>query len=148
MEKDRLQPREIASGRLFDDIRNIIEQGRRQAYAAANRIAVLTYWYIGRRIVEEEQHGEVHAQYDTRLIKTLAERLTLKYGNTFSKRNLAYYRKFYLEFRDVEILHTCVQNFTWSHVRRLLSVSNTQAREWYAKEASEQMWSVRTLNRF
>lgn len=65
----------------------------------------------------------------------------------FSKRNLAYYRKFYLEFRDVEILHTRVQNLTWSHVRRLLSVSNTQAIEWYAKEASEQMWSVRTLNR-
>ena len=37
------------------DIRKIIEQGRRQAYAAANQTIVLTYWYIGRRIVEEER---------------------------------------------------------------------------------------------
>jgi predicted nuclease of restriction endonuclease-like (RecB) superfamily len=36
---------------------------------------------------------------------------------------------------------------TWSHYRRLLSVTDPQAREWYAKEAAEQMWSYATLNR-
>ena len=86
MEKNKLQHHNITTDTLFDDIRNIIEQGRRQAYAAANQITVLTYWHIGRRIVEEEQHGEARAQYGTRLIKTLAEQLMPKYGNTFSKR--------------------------------------------------------------
>lgn len=43
--------------KLLNDIRQIIEQGRRQAYAAAGQIAVVTYWNIGKRIVEEEQHG-------------------------------------------------------------------------------------------
>lgn len=69
MEKNKLQHHNITTDTLFDDIRNIIEQGRRQAYAAANQITVLTYWHIGRRIVEEEQHGEARAQYGTRLIK-------------------------------------------------------------------------------
>ena len=68
MEKNKLQHRDITTDQIFDDIRNIIEQGRKQAYAAANQIAVLTYWHIGRRIVEEEQHGEARAQYGTRLI--------------------------------------------------------------------------------
>ena len=72
-----MQHHNITTDTLFDDIRNIIEQGRRQAYAAANQITVLTYWHIGRRIVEEEQHGEARAQYGTRLIKTLAEQLML-----------------------------------------------------------------------
>ena len=73
---------------FLNDIGHIIEQGRQQAYAAANQVAVLTYWHIGKRIVEEEQHGEVRAQYGARLIKTLAEQLVPKYGNTFGKRNL------------------------------------------------------------
>ena len=85
MEKNKLQHRDITTDKLFDDIRNIIEQGRKQAYAATNQIAVLTYWHIGRRIVEEEQHGEARAQYGTRLIKTLAEQLMPKYVNTLSK---------------------------------------------------------------
>ena len=75
MEKNKIQHLNITTDKLFDDIRNIIEQGRRQAYAATNQIVLLTYWHIGRRIVEEEQHGKARAQYGTRLIKTLAEQL-------------------------------------------------------------------------
>lgn len=55
MEKNKLQ--HVTTDKLISDIRSIIEQGRQQAYAAANQIAILTYWHIGRRIVEEEQHG-------------------------------------------------------------------------------------------
>lgn len=147
MEKNKLQHHNITTDTLFDDIRNIIEQGRQQAYAAANQITVLTYWHIGRRIVEEEQHGEARAQYGTRLIKTLAEQLMPKYGNTFSKRNLDYFRQFYLCFSDLEIVNTRVHNLTWSHFRSIIQVADPKAREWYVKEASEQMWSVRILNR-
>jgi len=36
---------------------------------------------------------------------------------------------------------------TWSHYKRLLSVSNPEVRAWHLKEAQEQMWSYRTLGR-
>ena len=36
---------------------------------------------------------------------------------------------------------------SWSHYKRLLTVPNPVARAWYLKEAQEQMWSYRTLNR-
>lgn len=100
MEKNKLQ-HNVTTDKLVSDIRSIIEQGRRQAYSAVNQVAVLTYWHIGRRIVEEEQHGESRAVYGTRLIKTLAEQLVPKYGNTFSKRNLDYFRQFYLCFNNL-----------------------------------------------
>ena len=35
----------------------------------------------------------------------------------------------------------------WSHYERLIRVEDRKAREWYAKEAFEQGWSYRTLNR-
>ena len=137
----------IISDSLVADVRNIIEEGRRHAFAAAGQIAILTYWNVGRRIVEEEQQGNARADYGKNLIPALADRLTIEFGTGYGRRNLAYYRKFYLEFSDLEILHTRVQNLSWSHIRRILSVSNPEARDWYIKTAAEDMWSVKTLDR-
>lgn len=133
--------------KIVCDLRQIIEQGRKQAYASVNQAVIQTYWNIGRRIVEEEQDGEKRAKYGKWLIANLAERLSPLYGNSYSKRNLEYYRQFYLCFKDLEIANTCVHNLTWSHLRRIMNEADPKAREWYLKEASEQMWSVRTLSR-
>ena len=127
----------MTTDKLISDIRSIIEQGRQQAYAAANQITVLTYWHIGRRIVEEEQHGKARAQYGTRLIKTLAEQLMPKYGSTFSKRNLDYFRQFYLCFNDLEIVNTRVHNLTWSHFRSIIQIADPKAREWYVNDEND-----------
>lgn len=137
----------IISDSLVADVCTIIEEGCRHAFAAAWQIAILTYWNVGRRIVEEEQQGNARANYGKGLIPALADRLTAEYGPGYGRRNLAYYRKFYLEFRDLEILHTRVQNLNWSHIRRILSVSNPEAREWYLKTAADDMWNVKTLDR-
>lgn len=133
--------------KIVCDLRQIIEQGRKQAYASVNQAIIQTYWNIGRRIVEEEQDGEKRAKYGKRLIANLAEQLSPLYGNSYSKRNLEYYRQFYLCFKDLEIVNTRVHNLTWSHLRRIMNEADPKAREWYLKEASEQMWSVRTLSR-
>ena len=77
----------------------------------------------------------------------LAAELSREYGSAFSKRNLDYCRQFYLLFKDFEIVNARVHNLSWSHFRRLLAVANPDARMWYLKEASEQMWSTRTLDR-
>lgn len=132
---------------LVADVRSIIEEGRRHAFAAAGQAAIMTYWNVGRRIVEEEQQGNARAGYGKGLIPALADKLTAEYGSGYGRRNLAYYRKFYLEFSNLEILHKRVQNLNWSHIRRILSVSNPEAREWYLKTAANDMWSVKTLDR-
>lgn len=132
---------------LFHDVCSIIEQGRQQAYANVGQIAILTYWNVGRRIVEEEQGGQKRASYGTRLMKNLAEGLIPIYGKSYSKRNLDYYKKFYLLFPEAEKVNTCVHNLEWSHVRRVLSVTSSEARWWYLENASKGMWSVRQLDR-
>lgn len=35
----------------------------------------------------------------------------------------------------------------WTHIQRIMRVSNPEARAWYLKEAAEQSWDVRTLDR-
>ena len=98
----------LISGRFFDDISSIITTGQHQAYAAAGQAAIATYWNIGRRIVEEEQQGEVRAKYGSKLISELAQRLSTIYGNNYNKRNLQHYRKFYLLFPDFEKVYEFV----------------------------------------
>lgn len=132
---------------ILNDISNIIEHGRHQAYAAAGQAAIATYWNIGRRIVEEEQHGEERAKYGTRLIAELAEKLIPSFGSNYSKRNLQHYRKFYIQFPDFEKVYEFVHNLNWTHIRRLLSVTNPEARMWYLEKASKDMWSTTTLDR-
>ena len=132
---------------LFQDVCTIIERGRQQAYGSVSHIAIATYWNVGKRIVEEEQNGEKRAAYGIGLMKNLSENLVPVYGNNYSKRNLDYYRKFYLLFPDIQIVNARVHNLEWTHVRRVLSVTNPEARLWYLTSASENMWSTRELDR-
>lgn len=132
---------------LISDIRTIVEQGLQTAYQNVNTVIVLTYWQVGKRIVEEEQHGEARAEYGKGLINFLSKELTAIYPKGYSPRNLRDYRQFYLCFNDLEIWHSRVPNLTWTHYRTLLSVTSDDARYWYVQEASREMWSVRTLAR-
>ena len=132
---------------LINDVRNIVESGLRKAYQNANAITVLTYWQVGRRIVEEEQQGERRAEYGAQIINVLSANLRRTYAKGYTSRDLRAYRQFYLCFNDLEIWYSRVPNLTWTHFRTLLSVTNNDARYWYVKEASREMWSVRTLAR-
>ena len=87
------------------------------------------------------------AEYGKKLTRVLAEQLSKEFGNTYSQRNLEYYRKFYLVFNDIEILNACVQNLTWTHFRSLLRVDDDNARIWYMNESVKENWSSRTLDR-
>ncbi|MEE0084856.1 MAG: PDDEXK nuclease domain-containing protein [Paludibacteraceae bacterium] len=136
----------VKTDNCVDDIKSIIEQGRQTAYASVNLVMINTYWNIGRRIVEEEQNGAERAEYGKQLLSQIAIELK-EYGDNFSERNLRHYRQFYMYFKELEIWYTCVPNLKWSHFRTLLRVSDEDARIWYMKEANEQMWSVRTLDR-
>ena len=139
--------KELTNISLITDLRSIIEQGKRQAYAAINATMISTYWNVGKRIVEEEQHGEARAEYGEYIAKTAAKELQKEYGNAFNYRNICYFRQFYLCFRNIEIVNARVHNLTWTHFRHLLRVDDEKVRMWYMNEASTQLWSTRELER-
>ncbi len=138
---------DIDNSKLIASLRTIIEQGRREAYAAASQRMIATYWNIGRQIVEEEQKGKSRAAYGAKLLETIAEELVREYGPAFTHRRLDEYRQFYLKFKDLQISQACVRNLTWTHIRAIMREPSPEGRQWYLREASEQMWSTRTLSR-
>ncbi len=137
----------LLSNQFICDVRSIIETGRQHAYSLAGQAAIATYWQIGRRIVEEEQSGARRAEYGKRLIDTLSCSLVGEYGHSYNAKNLRSFRAFYLKFNDFEIWNACVPNLQWTHFRSLLRVEDDDARYWYMREASREMWNSRTLDR-
>lgn len=51
-----------SDSQFVSDIIQIIRDGKDKAYAAVNASMIDTYWNVGRRIVLEEQNGELRAE--------------------------------------------------------------------------------------
>lgn len=137
----------VRLSKFVDDIRGIVRKYRSEAAQSINISIIHERWEIGQRIVEEDQKGELRAEYGTKLLDVLSKELTVELGKGYSYRSLAYYRLLYAYFPNWEILQTRLQNLTWSHVQAVLGEKTEAGRNWYLKEAAEQMWSVKTLER-
>ena len=138
---------ELNNSKLITDIREIITNGRQTAYQTANAVMIETYWKIGERIICEEQAGNGRAEYGKAIIKHLSSLLQIEFGDGFSERYLRAFRKFYMLIPDFQIWKSRFPNLTWTHIYRTLRVDDNTAIRWYLETASQQMWSVRTLDR-
>ena len=133
---------------FYSEIRELLKQSRNTAYKTVNTIMVQTYWQIGKRIVEQEQHGENRANYGDYLITKLSKYLSDTIGKGFSEANLWNIRQFYLVFPDFNQFSTQrVENLTWTNIRMIMRLDNKKEREYYLIESSEQNWSSRLLER-
>ena len=48
---------------VITEIKNIISSGQEAAYSASSKAMLLTYWNIGKRIVEQELGNHERAEY-------------------------------------------------------------------------------------
>ena len=135
------------SNNYINEIKKILKNARQKAYIAVNSAMVEAYWEIGRRIVEEEQRGKERAEYGKEIVKNLSKELTEEFGKGFGERNIRNIRQFYVLFSDYEKWKSLISKLTWTHIQKVLRVSDEKARIFYLTEAAENMWSVRTLDR-
>ena len=147
LEKDDIKYYE--SKDIYRDSCNIIDYAKDYAYHSVNIALIERNWLLGYRINVEELKGNNRAEYGVKIIKELSRKLVEKYGTGFEKTNLYYFVQFYKCFPN--IFHTVsgqLNRFlSWSHYRLLIRVENDDARSWYEREALNEMWSVRTLER-
>ena len=129
---------------LLTDLVKLIHAARQQALRSVDTIQVLTCWQIGRHIVEFEQQGNVRAKYGKKLLPTLANELTGRYGKGFDATNLRHMRGFFLAFPKYDAVR---RELSWTHYRTLLRVDNASARDWYMHESATQNWTTRALER-
>ena len=167
---------------FISDIKAIVYTAKQKAYQAADLFQVAANWLVGKRIVEQEQHGRERAEYGKRIIELASEALTAEYGKGYSLTQIKNFKKFYLLFRGLDIQQAMlaestrisqtlsdqssvlipskgqtlsdqfeirynIPNLSWSHYERLLRVKDDDERDWYMREAAEENWGVRTLNR-
>ncbi|MCQ5253337.1 PDDEXK nuclease domain-containing protein [Bariatricus massiliensis] len=106
-------------------------------------------WLIGYRIAEEELGGEGRSEYGLQVIKKLSKELTNRYGKGYDKGTLYRCLRFYRMFPEIvaSLRQQSRVLLSWTYYRILLQVEDKKARAWYEKEAIEQTWSVRTLQR-
>ncbi len=170
----KLQPKIADYDSILTDVTGLLESARRGAARAVNTFMTVTYWEIGRRIVQWEQGGESRADYGEYLVEGLSADISVRYGRGFSRRAVYQMRAFYLAYPAISqsgsaklaakaaspfaagtrIVQSVIARFpsprfplTWTHYVRLLEVKNASARKFYEAEALRCGWSIRQLDR-
>lgn len=158
MAKNNLTP---IDPHFLESIAEILTQARKNAKTAVNLSMVYAYFEIGRKIVEEEQHGAKRATYGTQLLNELSVYLTKNFGKGYSTDNLKLMRRFYVIYSNDQIGETAfpqsknlpVTNtgrkfyLSWSHYLKLMRISNIDERHFYEIESAKNDWSLTELKR-
>lgn len=169
MSKEK-QNMETINEKNIDELLNnsieLIRYARSLAARQVNIIQLLTYYTLGKWIVDIEQGGENRAIYGKHVITDLSSRLNKEFEKGFSPTNLEYARKFYRTYKD-RIPQTLFEKFAiqksqivfgeleknppftlpWSHYLQLMRIENEAERSFYEIEATSGNWSIRTLQR-
>ena len=147
--KNNLMTNFVKTDDILKDMCGIIEFSQKAAYQAVNTTLVQRNWMIGYRIAEEEFGGEERSEYGLKVIKKLSKELTNLYGKGYDRGTLYRCLRFYRMFPEIvaSLRQQSGTILSWTHYRILLQVEDKKARDWYEKEAAEQTWGVRTLQR-
>ena len=131
---------------IFSRVSKLLAEARKQVFHTVNTTMLVTYFEIGKIIVEEEQSGNERADYGKFILKELSKKLTKDFGKGFSLTNLKHMRQFYTTY---SISQTPSDQFklSWSHYLKLMRIEEEKERRFYEIEASKNNWSVRELNR-
>lgn len=131
---------------IYNRIADLLKQARQSVIQTVNKAMVLTYFEIGRMIVEEEQFGKDRADYGQKLIEDLSQKLTKEFGKGFSATNIKQMRSFFLTYSKGQ---TASDEFglSWSHYLKLMRIDDEHERRFYEIEATKYNWSLRELQR-
>ena len=160
--------KQLINNKLFHSIKQLIENAKIQITRNVNTTITITYYEIGRMIVEHEQNGKYRADYAKKILIQLSEQITREFGKGYSPTNLEYIRKFYKIYSNripqsvvgksqkqerKAIPQSVIEEFktpfalSWTHYIQLLKIENDDERNFYEIEASLGNWSVRELQR-
>ncbi len=163
---EALNNEDVAIERLCADTVALVKHARNITVQQVNMIQLLTYYAIGKWIVNVQQNGESRARYGSYVIKRLSEEMQKNFERGFSEDSLKNVRKFYLTYKNrinetefnlfaVEKSETVFSFFrekppfmvSWSHYLQLMRIENEDERGFYEIESAKSGWSVRTLQR-
>lgn len=92
---------------LYKKVIELLNQARQSVVQTINNTMAMTYFEIGKMIVEEEQHGKEKSEYGKQVLKELSEKLVNEFGKGFSEINLKQMRQFIL---IIQFVRHCLTN--------------------------------------
>lgn len=129
---------------VVKQVKSILNEARSNVSNQVNAELLKAYWNIGRVVCEYEQSAPERADYGKQTIRKLAKELTREFGKGFSVSNIQFMRRFY---KTYSIQQTASVKLGWSHYCELLTITDSDKRSFYEKEAINANWSVRELKR-
>jgi len=135
---------QLSEQTLFNDLSQLIEKSRQFVVVQANSVMTMLFWNIGKRINEDILQNK-RADYGKRIVATLSEQLTEKYGKNFELRNLRRMMQFAEQFSDLKIMSPLATQLSWTHFVELMPLKDEKARLFYANEAASKHWGKREL---
>ena len=130
----------------YEQVENLIKNNEINKKVRAlqdNSETLLTYWNVGKLIVEA-QGGKKRAKYGDGLIKEWGNKLSEKYGKGYNSRNLERMRKLYILYPISSSLRS---ELTWTHYRTILSIKNENERNYYINQILLNNLSSRELQK-
>ncbi|MCH7412294.1 DUF1016 N-terminal domain-containing protein [Belliella sp. R4-6] len=113
--------------KLFQDLAQVIEQGKQQAVSQVNSVLTLTYWQIGKRINDHMLNNE-RAGYGEKVVANVSKQLEQQFGKSFTLRNVRRMVQFADEFPDIDIVTPLVTQLSWSHFLQLFPLKSKAQR--------------------
>lgn len=152
---------------LLKNIRQLVEQARHNVIRNINTELLLTYWNVGKLIVDKEQSEQYDETSVRDMLLEISKELTRDLGKGFSRSQLTYMRLFFLRFPifcthdkfGVTLSHqkgkmgkkavglTVSHQLSWSHYYELLKCTDEMEISFYQQTAIHEGWSVRELRR-
>lgn len=145
---------------------DLIDRARNTAIREVNLVQLLTYYTLGKWIVEVQQGGSGRAKYGKRVLETLSDALNHVFGKGYSVSTLTNIRKFYEIYKN-RISAPMVTDFSepnsqplvtkfgndvpfrlsWTHYLILMRIQNEEERDFYERLAIQENWGKRELSR-
>lgn len=129
---------------LYNELSQLIEQSKTQVISYVNSTLTILFWQVGKRINEHILQNK-RAEYGKQIVPTLSAQLEKTYGKNFTEKNVRRMMRFAEQFQEMEIVVPLSRQLSWSHFVELLPVKNSEAKLFYARQATEQGWSIREL---
>lgn len=129
---------------IYNQISGVIGDNKNKMIYQINNTLVETNYMIGKIIVENEQNGNIRAEYGKEILNKLSKKLTNKFGSGYSRSGLQNMRLFYTKYKNCQPL---AGNLSWSHYCYLIYIEDDNERSFYENECINSKWSKRELKR-
>ena len=141
---EEVKNNDILINDMYNQISDIITNNKNKMIYQINNTLVENNFMIGKIIVENEQNGNMRAEYGKDILNKLSKKLTNKFGSGYSRSGLQNMRLFYDKYKNCQPL---AGNLSWSHYCYLIYIDDDDERKFYENECINSKWSKRELKR-